>query len=156
MDIATTCPPLLAQCITIMKALERVRGYLRSVPVTLTALATECFLLHQALTTIQRRILDTAEETGLLESLDALFIGCKITLSAIEDSANHMYQAMSVSSDLETPEPSAPRYPRSHQLWEEEHMKQFQLQLSAYRLSIPGHFAGDMMQASNSMLTLRS
>lgn len=146
--MVTKCMPLLAQCIGIMKSLGTVREHLKPVPVTLTALATECFLLHQALTRVHRHVRNGPNEEAeheMLQSLDAFFLGCRITMSAIEDSADQMCQAMSDPSSASTSELSATGDPRLQQLWEEDLMSQFRLQLVAYRRSLPGRFHEDQM-----------
>jgi hypothetical protein len=149
MDSAASCALLLAQCINIMKALGLVREHLRPTPVTLTTLATECFLLHQALTKVYRHILKAPTEvvdSELLQGLDVFVIGCNITISVVEASANEMCQAMSISSPPGTLEESTPQEgPRLQQLRNEEGMNQFRLQLNAYRRSLPDCIIGDLI-----------
>ena len=97
-NLEDSCPPLLMLCIKPMKAFELVRTHLKLVPLPLISLANECFALHRALVKVRRfdlhslGVLEQGRGQQVLDSLEAFFLGCDMTMSAVNELAEEVRQ----------------------------------------------------------------
>lgn len=77
---------LLNICLKIVRTLHGVQPWLRPAPLTMTSLANECLGLCEMLRQGQNRMIAAqATHSHLVSSLEALLLGCSMTISVIDE-----------------------------------------------------------------------
>jgi hypothetical protein len=140
-ELQSTIPPLLASCYKIIKIFGLLREHLKPVPLTMASITNECFTVRASLATMQNLDIsqitsqtDQNREEGV-KSIDALFIGCGMTLNVTEEYVEaFLREVQIVFADLDTPEEAeAERPAKIRELWNEIEMKELLTQLRGYR-----------------------
>jgi hypothetical protein len=134
-----SCPPLLSLCIKPMKAFALIRTHLKPVPLTLSSLVNECFALHRALVKVQRfdlhslDVLEKVRREQVLDSLEAFFLGCDMTMAAVNERAEEFRRHALVLSASNGARPPTGSNPILQHFWKEDEMKEIVVQIREYR-----------------------
>jgi hypothetical protein len=139
-ELQSTISPLLASCYKIIKGFGLLRGHLKPVPLTMASVTNECFAVRRSLATMQNldisQITSPTDQNRLeaIESIEALFVGCGMTLNVTEEYIEALLRDVQVVfADLDTPEAEAERPAKIMELWKEIEMKELLMQIRGYR-----------------------
>ena len=134
--------PLLSTCTQIVSILHNVGKKFKRAPLMMTSVATECNLIHAALT--QLRSFDWAEITAnaqgsqeqLTRATESIILGCTLTLSVIEEYAVELQDY--VEGAPISPTEQMGIMARVRVLWKEDEMRELLLQLRGYQTGLTG------------------
>ena len=137
-NLKVACTALLKLCVKSMRSFDVARAHLKPIPLGLTSLANEVFTLHQVLARVGRSdlqklsLLETARGQHVRDSFEPCFLGCKITISAVNELAEELRQAFPL---VIADRAGASIQPNDElqQLWKQDHVKEFTVQLQEYR-----------------------
>jgi len=129
--------PLVQTCTKIMRTLQDVAKKFKRAPLMMTSIASECSLIHVALT--QLRDFDwaniSAQGDNRLEQMtratETVILGCTLTLSVIEEYAIELQEY--VEGSTLSPTEQMGFMSRVRVFWKEDEMRELLLQLRGYQ-----------------------
>lgn len=135
--------PLALGCTKIIRMVQDVRTKYKRAPLVMTSIATECSTMSVALSQLnyvdfRGMLTSTAREPNslnqVLQSIDAVIIGCSLTLSVIEDTIVELQDSNDDSG--EGSEQTLGRLSKARIVWHEDEMKELLQQLRGYQLNL--------------------
>ena len=135
---------LLDTCLKIVRTLHDVRPWLRPAPLTMTSITNECLALRDLLwqTLSLDRSIDGLLDDGphSLRTVEALILGCSMTVSVIDEYAMELYAPIEVGT-LKSTSPAPTSYVQLW--WKEDDMAELLSQIRDYRARL-----GDLLKTT--------
>jgi hypothetical protein len=130
-------PPLVQSCQKIVRTLQDVGKKFKRAPLMMTSIASECGLIHVALT--QLRDFDWSnlapDSKNRLEQMiratETIILGCTLTLSVIEEYAMELQEYVQGSKLSPTEQMGV--MSRVRVFWKEDEMRELLVQLRGYQ-----------------------
>lgn len=141
-------PPLISSCQKIVRTLHDVAKKFKRAPLMMTSIASECGLIHVALT--QLRDFDwgnlNPDNKNQLEQMirttETIILGCTLTLSVIEEYALELQEYVQGSKLSPTEQMGV--MSRVRVFWKEDEMRELLVQLRGYQSGLT-----DLLRAAN-------
>lgn len=138
-DLALVIPSLLAGFVNVMRGIDRLRKEVASAPLMMVSVAKQCSTISSAIARLQSLNLQDAaafeaQHHRIVHILETIMIGCKGTLSLIEEYTMHPW-----ASEEESPNGNAKQSKltaTTESVWEGEEMSELLSQLKGYKKSL--------------------
>ncbi len=138
-DLALIVPSLSAGFVKVTRGIDQFRREVANVPLMMVSIAEQCSTICSAIARLQSLHLRDAtvfeaQRHRLIHILESIMIGCKGTLSLIEEYMTDPWASKEVSLDgsSELSKPTATAVP----IWEGEEIRELLSQLRGYQNSL--------------------
>jgi len=129
--------PLIQTCTKIVRTLHDVARKFKRAPLMMTSIASECSLIHVALTQLRDFEWSTLAQAGdnrveqMTRATETIILGCTLTLSVIEEYAIELQEYVDGSKLSPTEQMGV--MSRVRVFWKEDEMRELLLQLRGYQ-----------------------